>query len=189
MMTGTMIETAAAPFKLGVPPPSVAPGLTASGGVSTVNETVSYVYTWVSALGEEGPPSPATTLTSKSDAIWHVTMTPPTAPELANRDLDTLRIYRTIVSAQGVPSFYFVTELPIATTTYDDNHAINTDAIVVNNEQLATINWAPPPDDLEGFVALAGGFLAGWRFNEVFVLDISQRAVDSLKHSDCDYAQ
>lgn len=168
MMTGSMIEAAAAPYKLGVPPPDVAPGLTASGGVSTTNETVSYVYTWVSALGEEGPPSPPTTITNKSDAVYHVTMTPPTPAEMANRNLTHLRIYRTIVSVQGVPSFYFVTELPIATTTYDDDHAVNTDAIVVNNEQLQSTDWAPPPPDLQGFTGMPGGFLAGFRFNEVW---------------------
>ena len=168
MMSGSMIESGAAPFKLGVPAPSVAPGLTATGGVSTINETVSYAYTWVSDFGEEGPPSPASTLTYKSDGIWHVTLTPPTTAEAANRNLTHQRLYRTIVSVQGVASFYFVVELPIATTSYDDNHAVNTDAIIVNNEQLTTVSWAPPPEDLEGFVGLAGGFLAGWRFNEIW---------------------
>jgi hypothetical protein len=168
MMSGSMIEAAAAPYKLGVPPPETAPGVTASGGVSTTNETTAYVYTWVSSLGEEGPPSPATTISNKIDATYHITMTPPLAGDTANRNLTQLRIYRTIVSVQGVSSFYFVTELPIATTAYDDNRAIATDAVVVNNEQLQTTSWAPPPSDLQGFTAMAGGFLAGFRYNEVW---------------------
>lgn len=168
MMTGSMIETAAAPYKLGVPAPTVAPGVTASGGSSSSNATTTYVYTWVSALGEEGPPSPPTTISNKIDASYHITMTAPGPAATANRNLTHTRIYRTIVSVQGVPSFYFVAEVPIATLTYDDNHATNTDAIVVNNEQLATTDWAPPPTDLEGFVGMPNGFLAGWRFNEVW---------------------
>jgi hypothetical protein len=168
MMTGTMIAGGSPPYKLGIPAPAVAPGVTASGGVSTTNETTSYVYTWVSALGEEGPPSPATTISNKIDATYHITMTAPAPADTANRNLTHTRIYRTIVSPQGVSNFYFVTELPIATLTYDDNRAIATDAVVVNNEILQSIAWSGPPADLQGLVALAGGFLAGWRFNEVW---------------------
>jgi hypothetical protein len=168
MMTGNMIIAGSPPYQLGIPAPETAPGVTASGGVSTTNETTSYVYTWVSANGEEGPPSPATTISNKIDATYHITMTAPLPADTANRDLTHTRIYRTIVSTQGVSNFYFVVELPIATLTYDDNRAINTDAVVVNNETLQSVGWAAPPVDLQGLVALAGGFLAGWRFNEVW---------------------
>lgn len=163
------VNTAAAtPRQLGIPAPEVAPGVTPSGGASTTNVTVSYVYTWVSDLGEEGPPSPATTVSNKIDALYHITMTAPTSADTTNRNLTKTRIYRTIVSAQGVPSFYFVTELPITTLTYDDNHATNTDAIVVNNEQLTSTAFAGPPTDLQGFTGMPNGFLAGFRFNEVW---------------------
>lgn len=168
MMTGSMIIAGSPPYELGIPAPAVAPGVTASGGVSTTNETTSYVYTWVSALGEEGPPSPPTTISNKIDATYHITMTAPTPANLANRNLTHTRIYRTIVSLQGVANFYFVTELPIATLTYDDNRAIATDAVVVNNEVLQSMSWSAPPVDLQGIVAMAGGFLAGWRYNEIW---------------------
>jgi hypothetical protein len=168
MMTGTMIETGAAPYQLGVPPPETAPTVTPSGGVSTVNETISYVYTWVTGAGEEGPPSPATTVTNKVDALYTIGLTAPLPADTANRNLTKTRIYRTVVSAQGVATFFFVAEIPIATLTYADDHNVMTDAKVVNNEQLQTITWAGPPVDLQGLVGMANGMLAGWRFNEVW---------------------
>jgi hypothetical protein len=165
MMTGDMIRAHATPLKLGVPSPQTAPGVTSSGGTSTDNKTVAYVYTWVSALGEEGPPSPPTEHVGKEDATYHITMTAPTGLETANRNLTKTRIYRTVVGAQGLASYFFVTELPIATLTYDDSQ---TDADVTNNEQLATLYWQPPPADLQGLVSMPNGMVAGWRKNEVW---------------------
>jgi len=154
--------------RLGVPPPSVAPGLTASGGSSSTNTTVTYNYTWVSINGEEGPPSPPSTITNKIDATYHLTFTPPNPTESDHRNLANTRIYRTVVSAQGVATFYFVAQVGIATTTYDDNMAVDTDAVVVGNEQQTSTNYYPPPTDLQQLVAMANGMVAGFRNNEVW---------------------
>lgn len=153
------------PLKLGVPAPSVAPGVTSSGGVSTTNQSRAYVYTWVSALGEEGPPSPPTEHVGKIDDVWHITFTAPNTLESANRNLTHTRIYRTVTSTQGVATFFFVDEIPIATLTYDDSF---TDAQVTDNEQLASTNWSEPPFDLQGLVTMPNGMVAGWRNNEVW---------------------
>jgi hypothetical protein len=168
MMTQTMIANGDAPYLLGVPPPSVAPAVTSSGGVSTESKTVDYVYTWVTSNGEEGPPSPPSNTVGKLDDTYHLTFTPPTTADTDNRDLTSLRVYRTVVSAQGVSTFFFVVELPIATTTYDDDCTVNTDGIVVNNDQLTTTTWSGPPDDLQGLVTMPNGMVAGWRANEVW---------------------
>jgi hypothetical protein len=173
-MTGDMILTVPQPppYRLGVPTPVIAPGVTSSGGVSTTNKTVSYVYTWVTGLGEEGPPSPPTTVVGKLDATYHITMTAPGAPATANRNLTHTRIYRTVVSAQGVATFFFVDEVPIATLTYDDDCSGGThggpDSVIVANEQLQSTNWHEPPVDLEGLVTMPNGMVAGWRSNEVW---------------------
>src|SRR5262249_47765814 len=149
-------------------PPETAPTVTPSGGSSSINETISYVYTWVTVNGEEGPPSPATTTNDKSDALYTIGLTAPLPADTANRNLTKTRIYRSVVSAQGVPTFYFVDEIPITTLTYADDHAVLTDALVINNEQLPSTTWAGPPADLQGLIGLANGMLAGWRFNEVW---------------------
>jgi hypothetical protein len=166
--TAARIQSGLPPYKLGVPPPGVAPGVTSSGGVSTTNKTVSYAYTWVTGLGEEGPPSLPTTVVGKIDAIYHITVTAPTALQTANRDLQKTRIYRTVVSTQGVAVFYFVAEIPIATLTYDDDCSLYPDSKIVFNEQLGTITWSEPPTDLKGMVTMPNGMIAGWRANQVW---------------------
>src|SRR5215471_9978570 len=163
MTTGTRIANGDPAYKLGVPAPVVAPGVTASGGSSSSNTTVSYVYTYVSVYGEESAPSPPTTITNKIDATYHLTLTPPSPSQQDGRDLTHMRIYRTVVSAQGVATFFYVAEVPVATTTYDDNHATMTDALVVNNDELGTTTWSEPPADLQGLVTMPNGMVAGWR--------------------------
>ena len=156
------------PLALGVPTPEVAPGVTVTGG-GTVMKTVSYVYTWVTALGEEGPPSPPHIVQSGPiDATYTLALTAPTPSDNLNRQLETTRIYRTVVSAQGVATFFFVAEIPITTLSYADNAAIDTDAVVVGNEELATLYWSAPPIDLQGLVTMPNGMVAAWRANEVW---------------------
>jgi hypothetical protein len=168
MTTGDRIEQGLPPYKLGVPAPTVAPGVTSTGGVSTTIKTVSYAYTWVTGFGEEGPPSLPTTVNGKIDAIYHITMTAPTGTQSAERDLQKTRIYRTVVSTQGVAVFYFVAEIPITQLTYDDDCSVFPDSKIVYNEQLGTITWSEPPPDLLGMVVMGNGMVAGWRKNEVW---------------------
>lgn len=169
MMTGDMIAAADTPRTLGIPGPSVAPVLTNSGGSSSTLTTIAYVYTWVSDLGEEGPPSDPTTIASiKIDSTVHVAMAAPSGADNLNRALTLTRVYRTVVSDQGVASFFFVTEQPIATLTFDDNLAADTDAVVSNNEQLTSLNYQPPPTDLQQLVNMGNGMVAGFREAEVW---------------------
>ena len=150
---------------LGVPAPVAAPTVTTSGGSSATLETRAYVYTWVTTFGEEGPPSPATVQTGKIDATWNITLTAPGTGATTGRLLNTVRIYRTITNAQGVATYYFVAEQPIATTTYADTI---TDTIVAGQTTLDSTSWTAPPSDLEGIVAMANGMLVGWRGQEVW---------------------
>ena len=159
MTTGTRLANGQAPLVLGIPAPEVAPGVTTTGG-GTTNETRSYVYTWISASGEEGPPSPPTVLSGPVDAVWNITFTPPTTSDNTNRTLQTLRLYRTVTSSSGVASFYRVVDLPIATTTYADTIP---DGTVTLNDTLLSTNWSAPPSDINGLVALPNGMIAGFR--------------------------
>lgn len=165
MMTGDMVAAGSSPYILGVPAPSIAPGVTSSGGVSATNKTVSYVYTWVSSLGEESAPSPPTTFTGRIDDTYNLVLTAPGTGVTTNRNLTLTRIYRTVVSAQGIATFYFVAEIAITTLAFADGFS---DAVVVLNEQLQTTFWTPPPGDLQGLVSLPNGMVASWRFNEVW---------------------
>lgn len=60
-------------YALGTASPTVAPTVAHTGGSSTL-ESRSYVYTFVTAYGEESPPSPPSTLyTTHVNATWNLT--------------------------------------------------------------------------------------------------------------------
>lgn len=153
------------PFKLGVPAPTVAPGVVPTGGASSTTQSRVYAYTWVTDMGEEGPPSPPTLVNGKIDATWQITMTAPSPADMEGRNLMKVRIYRSVTSTQGVASYFFVAEQDITDLTYDDT---KTDAQITLNEQLHSIDWEAPPEDLQGLISLPNGMVAGWRENEVW---------------------
>ena len=162
--TKARIAAGSAPFTLGIPAPTAAPGVTVSGGTAPT-ETRAYVYTWVSAYGEEGPPSPPTLQTGNASGTWDVTMTAPGSGVTSGRNLSSVRIYRTITGSGGSTTYFFVAELPIATTTYADT---NPTTLVAGNNILKSTFYEPPPTDLKGIIAMPNGIVAGFRTNEVW---------------------
>lgn len=163
--TFARIQSGASHYKLGIPAPTVAPAVTPSGGMSTVLQTRAYVYTWVSDFGEEGPPSPPTTVTSKVDATYGITLTAPGSGVTTGRSITKVRIYRTITGLTGATNYFRVTELPIATTAHNDTATDNT---VSQNTILRSSAWYPPPETLQGIVALPNGILAGWTGQDLY---------------------
>lgn len=151
-------------YALGVPAPTVAPSCTVTGG-ALADVTRVYVYTWVSAYGEESAPSPPLTKTGKPDGSWDLTLTAPGAPVTSDRNLEKVRIYRTVTSLTGTAVFFRVAEQVIADTTYSDTR---TDAEVSADPVLDSTNFTEPPLDLKGWVQMANGVIAGWRENEIW---------------------
>lgn len=148
---------------MGVPNPVAAPTLTPSSTASPA-EVRAYVYTYVSTFGsvkEESGPSPAATVTVNS-ATGTVTVAGFSAAPTTGYNITHIRIYRTITGATSVV-YSFVAEIPIATTSYIDSKTA-----AQLGESLSTINFDPPPDDLQGLVAMPNGMLAGFRDNEVW---------------------
>jgi len=132
----------------------------------SVFEARAYVYTWVTAYAEEGPPSPAALVQGWSNAVWTLSLfTPPTADMGTDRNITLKRIYRTVTSLAGPTTYFFVAELPVTQETYVDS--AGNDVISVN-EQLASQTWFPPPEDLQGFAALPNGFFVGFKANEIW---------------------
>lgn len=163
--TITMITGTKPAFTLGVPAPTDAPGVSVSGGSATV-EARAYVVTWVSAYGEEGPPSPATLTTDHPDGTWTITLpTPDPSDRGITRNLTLARVYRTITSDSGVATFFLVQEVDISTTSVDDTAD---DTTISANTELASTDWSAPPDDLAGWVLMPNGIFAGWRSNELW---------------------
>lgn len=132
---------------------------------SILMETRAYVYTWVSAYGEEGPPSPPTLATGATSGTWNITLTAPGAGVTTGRNIDRVRIYRTITGTSGATTYYFVQEQPVGTTTYADTTPTTT---VASNNILESTFYQPPPADLLGIIAMPNGIVAGFRRNEVW---------------------
>lgn len=148
-------------FILGIPAPADAPGVAVTGG-STPTESRAYVYTWVSGYGEESPPSPPTLFTGNSDGTWNITVTAPGAVA-TDRNIEKVRIYRTVSGVGGDTDYFYVGEQAVANTTFDDDIAS-----VTGNTILESLFWTPPPTDLQGLVSMPNGIVAGWRKNEVW---------------------
>lgn len=129
-------------------------------------QTRAYAYTWVTAYGEEGPPSPPALLDAYNNATWTVGVQPPLAQDLGiQRNIVKTNIYRTIPSQQGGTVFFFVQSISAGATTFADTF---TDDVVATNLQLPSTTWFGPPATLEGMITMPNGMIAGFRGNEVW---------------------
>lgn len=136
-----------------------------STGYVAVNTAVSYVYTFVNDLGEEGPPSPESDTKLRPDGISMTVVTPATLPPGTTPDysiygITTKRLYRAVTGASGTV-FLLVVEIPLAQTDYVD---VLNDNQIAGNDVLASADWDLPPDGMQGIIALPNGIMAGfWR--------------------------
>jgi hypothetical protein len=184
--TGPMFNTYArllagqTAYKLGVPGPSNAydgsgnnpnkPTITSITGGAAPVVTRSYVYTWVNEFGEESSPSLPVVGSGNTTAIWNIgNIVVPPAPAANQPAWKEKRLYRTVTGASGQTTFYFVNTVATATTTYADDGSKSTDAVIVNNLTLESTSWAPPPADLQGWIAMPNGFLIGFKGNNVYM--------------------
>ena len=95
--------------------------------------STSYVYTFVSSYGEEGPPSAASTVITTDDNAVITVSNLSTAGAKSNNNFGsgagTKRIYRSNTGS-NTTAFQFVAEVAMATTSYDDTS---------NNDELAEV--------------------------------------------------
>lgn len=146
-------------YNLGVPPSDVPPVVTVQGQADDEEDTPesrSYVVTYVTHKGEEGPPGPPTSIVEVMPGQT-VTLESIPAPPTGAYNIQTTRIYRT-ASAAGDTSFLFVAEIAAGVATYTDTKA--TEAL---GEVIPSVSWDPPPEDMKGLVALPNGVMAGFR--------------------------
>ena len=125
----------------------------------------SYVYTFVSEYGEEGPPSLPTVKTGNVGETWNISIPDPTASQQNGRSITKKRVYRTITSAAGTAAYYLVEEIPVGVTTLADDYA---DDDLTGNNQLQSTGWQPPDANFKGWVAMPNGIIAAWKENEVW---------------------
>ena len=157
-------------YRLGVPAPSGAPGTAKSGTpdeTATPND-VSYVYTFVTALGEEGPPSNPSALIELTDTETVDLSLPTSHQPSGNYHFGSgalKRIYRSNTGSTNT-QFQFVGEVPYSATTFTD-----TTKAANLGEVLPSDTWIGPPDDdtslypdgpLQGLIPLSQGVMAGF---------------------------
>ncbi len=169
-------------YRLGIPPPVSTPALSISGTATagTTPETRYYVYTFVSSLGEEGPPSQVASVSvSPGQTVTVASMS--TSPS-GNYSINRKRIYRTVTGTNAT-DFQYVGEVTAATTSFTDNRTA-----AQLGEVLSTDGWYPPrstvhnepglsawsatvvdpsPHTLQGLTPMANGILAGFAGNSV----------------------
>ncbi len=176
MSVQTVIEgDGSAPFpesswRLGVPAPGAPGSVTLTGTLddTVTPEDVSYVYTFVTAYGEEGPPSSPTAAVeatigpSKQTAGFSI---PNYGGASSSINFSRKRIYRSNTGSTNT-TFQFVDDVAYAQTSYSDSK----DAATLQ-EVLPSATWIGPPDDnaslypdgpLKGLTPLANGVFAGF---------------------------
>jgi len=156
-------------YRLGVPAPANPPTVSLSGtpdSTLTPND-VSYVYTYVTADGREGPPSSPSTVTEMTDGqTATITMTNETFASGHNLGTGSYkRLYRSNTGSTNT-QFQFVKQVAIASESTTDSANAAT-----LGEVLPSATWIGPPDDdtslypdgqLKGLIPLAQGTMAGF---------------------------
>lgn len=155
-------------------PPNFAPSMSANSTwqiwsdltTASVLAARAYTYTWVTAYGEEGPPAPPTLVNGWSNGQWSLELFSPSTDELGvTRIITKLRIYRTVASASGGTSYYYVDEIPVTQGTYTDTID---DSVVVLNNIVPSVLYYPPPEDLRDIRSMPNGISVGFRNNEIW---------------------
>jgi hypothetical protein len=93
-----------------------------------------------------------------------VTLTGFIAPP-TDRNYNRIRIYRSQTSLSGSTDLYFIAEvaLPVPSPSYVD---LPEESPI--QEVIGTLSYNPPPDDLQGIIALPNGMLAGFTGNKLY---------------------
>ncbi|MDX8384677.1 MAG: hypothetical protein R8M45_11390, partial [Ghiorsea sp.] len=101
-------------YTLGIPAPALAASVaTVSNADENLNESTLYVYTYVSAIGEEGAPSPASALVDMVSTALSVDLSGLSGVPTGAYNITSKRIYRAASSLSGA-EFQFVAEIPVA---------------------------------------------------------------------------
>ena len=159
-------------FRLGIEKPANTPNAATPTGTddgTQIKYSTAYVYTFVSAFGEEGPPSAASGVVTKVDGQSVVVSNLSTAAAKSNTNygsgVGTKRIYRSNTGS-NTTDFQFVAEVSMATASYTDS--TNNDAL---GEIIPSTFWIAPPDDdsstypngqMKGLTAIGNGIFAGF---------------------------
>ena len=130
--------------------------------LSTISESEEryYVYTFVNSLGEEGPPSPVSTVIECLDGDT-VSVTGLETPPSAGYDITDIRIYRTNSTEDGA-EYQLVKEISVAGSTSDTVDNVDL------GEVLPSASWDPPDSNMVGIISMPNGMMAGFYGKTVY---------------------
>lgn len=142
-------------YDLAVPAPTAALTASVSGTGSGAVTTRLYVYTWVTAYGEESEPCPIS-----ADVSWQAGQTVTLSgfqATPAGRNITKQRIYRSQSSSQSGTDLFLIEERAASTSSFTDTHSPDD-----FQEALPSKDYNPPPDDLQGLIAMPNGMMVGF---------------------------
>lgn len=151
-------------YKLGIPKPAAAPMLATDGAGSGDPKAVAVVYTYVSAWGEEGPPSDPSDIVSVQEGDELTISGMSTGPG-AGYNIATKRIYLAVSGSTGA-DYRFLKEITVASSSTAETLSFN-----ALGEVIPSRTWIPPASGLNGLIAMANGMMAGFLNNDVWLCE------------------
>jgi len=143
-------------YPLAVPRPQTGPAASPDGAGSGDVVVRAYVYTFVTAYGEESEPSPVS-----NEVNWQPGQTVllediEDAPADPARNITKQRFYRSQTGSIGT-DFYLIAERDVSASDFTDD--IGADAFA---EPLPARHYNAPPDGLTGLTAMPNGMMAAF---------------------------
>lgn len=145
---------------LGIPKPATLPIITETLAGMGDDETRYYAYAYLSSHDELGMPQVSAAFTCKPGAMVSITnLAPPPSGGGEARDIDRIRIWRTVSGDSGA-DFFFLKDITVSTSTTDN-------ALSVGSDTMPSSEYAMPPTDLKNLIGLWNGIMAGISGNSV----------------------
>lgn len=145
---------------------------------STIVDSVSYEYTYVTADGEESKPSPVSAVVDIHDNEG-VTLTGFVVPNLATtgNDVTHFRVYRLVTGSSGSAEYQAVPwtynsgdpdyDMPVSETQFVDENTSTNRLKTASGEVCPTEGWDHPPDDMDSLQHFSNGSMVGRSGNTI----------------------
>lgn len=152
--------------RLGLPAPEAQPTASVSGtptDPAAPSEAMAFVYTYVTELNEEGPPSKPTGIVSARPGQT-ITVGASVEVPTDGYSINRINIYKTGSIDVPEPEYQYLGFLSPGETTY---------AFTLGQETLGsvlqTVNWDRPPVGARGLISIANGMMAAFRGRDVLL--------------------
>lgn len=153
-------------YRLGLPAPGASPTASVSGDptdMAAPAESMAFVYTYVTALDEEGPPSVPTGIVTARPG-QSVTVGASISVPTDGYSITQINVYKTSSLDVPEPEYQYLGSLEPSETTYTFTLGQETLGRV-----LHTKNWDRPPEDAQGMISIGNGMMAAFVDRDVLI--------------------